>query len=84
MNRQDKQVGQTVASPIRKRSVKVPGRKSSVRALHEIARARGSTLSALVNSVHQQRKQGNLSSALRVFVLEHFRSVIAKQEQREG
>ena len=47
MNREDKQVGQTVASPIRKRSVKVAGHKTSVsleepfwHALREISRER--------------------------------------------
>jgi predicted DNA-binding ribbon-helix-helix protein len=86
MNRQDKQVGQTVASPIRKRSVKVAGRKTSVtleepfwQALREIATERGITTAALLNSIAGKRVEGNLSSAVRVFVPEHFRAACKKE-----
>ena len=86
MNRQDKQVGQTVASPIRKRSVKVTGHTTSIsledpfwHALREIARERGITTAALINSIASKRVEGNLSSALRVFVLEHFRAACQKE-----
>jgi predicted DNA-binding ribbon-helix-helix protein len=78
-NRQDKQVGQTVASPIPKRSVVVSGHKTSIsleepfwQALRELATARGLSVSALISSIARKREQGNLSSALRVAVLEHF------------
>jgi predicted DNA-binding ribbon-helix-helix protein len=64
-----------------KRSVSFSGRKTSVtleepfwQALHEIATARGMTRSALIASIAEKRSEGNLSSALRMFVLEHFRA----------
>jgi predicted DNA-binding ribbon-helix-helix protein len=81
MNRQDGQVGQTVASRILKRSVVLFGHKTSVsleepfwQALREIATERGITTGALLNSIASKRVEGNLSSALRVAVLEHFRA----------
>ena len=86
MNRQDEQIGQTVASPILKRSVVVSGHKTSVsleepfsQALREIATARGLTVRALISLVDEKPEQGNLSSALRVFVLEHFRAACQKE-----
>jgi predicted DNA-binding ribbon-helix-helix protein len=81
MNEQDRQVRQTLASPIRKRSVMLFGHKTSLsleepfwQALREIAAERGITTAALFNSIASERAPGNFSSALRVFVLEHYRS----------
>ena len=61
---------------LRKRSVRIKGHDTSVSlegafldALGTIARARGVSLNALVAEVDRARK-GNLSSALRLFVLE--------------
>ena len=63
-------------STIVKRSVVVGGRETSVSledafwsALKELAAARKTTVSALIKDVERQ-KQGNLSSALRLFVLD--------------
>jgi predicted DNA-binding ribbon-helix-helix protein len=42
------------------------------------------TLSTLVDTVDAQRQQGNLSSGLRLFVLEFYRSQIPEVEGREG
>jgi hypothetical protein len=42
------------------------------------------TLSTLVDTIDAQRQQGNLSSALRLFVLEFYRSQIPEVEGREG
>ena len=63
-----------------KRSVKVRGRKTSVsledefwEALQEIARARGQSLATLVGEIDASRGGANLSSHLRLFVLEHYR-----------
>ena len=77
MNRQDKQVGQTVASPIRQRTVALYGRKTTIKleqpfwqAMGEIAQARGCSMSALIRSVGARRVEGSLTSAVRVFVLE--------------
>ncbi len=43
-------------------------------ALKEIAGRRKATLSDLVASIDSSRTQGNLSSAIRLFVLDHFRA----------
>lgn len=60
----------------RKRSVRIGGHDTSVSlegafwdALGEIARARKTSLNALIAAVDRER-QGNLSSAIRLFVLE--------------
>ena len=78
-------------SPVVKRSVVLDGHKSSVSledafwmGLKEIACTRVVTLSGLVTSIDAQRQQGNLSSALRLFVLDFYRSQIPEVEGREG
>ena len=60
-----------------KRSIIIDGHKTSVSLedafwndLREIAHARQATLSELVGKIDEKR-QGNLSSAIRLFVLEH-------------
>ncbi len=60
---------------LRKRSVTVAGHRTSVSleeafwaALHRIAQARRQSVSRLVTEIDRQRS-GNLSSAIRVFVL---------------
>jgi predicted DNA-binding ribbon-helix-helix protein len=66
-------------SPVLKRSVVIGGHKTSVsleddfwRGLKEIAAARRTTLSDLVAGIDRARQSGNLSSNLRLFVLESF------------
>lgn len=61
---------------LRKHSVTIAGHRTSVsledafwRALQRIADARGESVAALVTRIDRERS-GNLSSALRVFVLE--------------
>jgi len=68
-------------SPVAKRSVVIGGRKTSVSLeepfwsiLKEICAHRGITLNQLVSAIDTNRQQGNLSSAIRLFVLDHFRS----------
>ena len=77
------QRGCPVKSPVVKRSVVLDGHKSSVSledafwmGLKEIACTRLVTLSSLVTSIDAQRQQGNLSSALRLYVLEFYRSQV--------
>jgi predicted DNA-binding ribbon-helix-helix protein len=67
-------------SRIIKRSVIVGGRKTSISledafwsALKEIAQAQGATLAQTVTEIDKTRQQGNLSSAIRLFVLGHIR-----------
>jgi predicted DNA-binding ribbon-helix-helix protein len=83
--------GVVVKSPVVKRSVILAGHKTSVsledafwNALKEIARRRLITLRDLIGTIDSQRQQRNLSSALRVFVLEFYRSQIPATEGREG
>ncbi len=64
-----------------KRSVVVDGHKTSVSledafwtTLKDIAARRGITLSMQIATIDEQRKTSNLSSAIRLFVLEHFRT----------
>ncbi len=68
-------------SPVVKRSIVIAGHKTSVSledafwdALKEIAASRRLTLSDLVATIDSSRSQGNLSSAIRLFVLDHYRA----------
>lgn len=68
-------------SPIRKRSIAINGHKTSISledaffsALKEITKQRGSTLAEIITEVDRTRAPGNLSSALRLFVLDFYRS----------
>lgn len=72
-------------SPVAKRSVVINGHKTSVSledafwsAAKEIAAERGLALSELIAMIdHDRGGHGNLSSALRLFVLARFRSAPA-------
>ncbi len=68
-------------SPVIKRSIVIKGHKTSVsledafwKGLKEIADDREMTLSDLVSTIDTDRQQGNLSSAIRLFVLDHYRN----------
>jgi predicted DNA-binding ribbon-helix-helix protein len=68
-------------SPVIKRSIAIAGHKTSVsledafwRGLKEIAIGRNKTLSDLVAEIDTGRPHGNLSSAIRLFVLDHYRA----------
>ncbi len=68
-------------SPVVKRSIVIAGHKTSVsledafwRSLKEIAVGRDTTLSDLVAAIDTERRHGNLSSAIRLFVLDHYRA----------
>jgi predicted DNA-binding ribbon-helix-helix protein len=68
-------------STIVKRSIVLSGHKTSVsledafwRGLKDIATTRRTTLSDLIGSINAGRQQGNLSSALRLFVLNHYQT----------
>src|SRR4029078_4744430 len=65
-------------SPVVKRSIVIAGHKTSVsleeafwRGLKDIAVTRRVSLSDLVGSIDTERQHGNLSSAIRLFVLNH-------------
>ena len=68
-------------SSIVKRSVVVGGHKTSVsleepfyQALKDLAASRRVTLSDLVAGIDTAREKGNLSSAIRLFVLNHYQA----------
>jgi predicted DNA-binding ribbon-helix-helix protein len=68
-------------SPVVKRSIVVAGHKTSVSleeafwaSMKEISASRSMTLSDLVSEIDKGRKQGNLSSAIRLYVLDYFRT----------
>jgi predicted DNA-binding ribbon-helix-helix protein len=72
-------------SPVIKRSIVVAGHKTSVsledafwNGLKEIANDREMNLSDLVSSIDTDRRQGNLSSAIRLFVLDYFRGQVSR------
>jgi predicted DNA-binding ribbon-helix-helix protein len=73
-------------SPVVKRSIVIAAHKTSVsledafwKALKEIALARGTTLSNLVTSIDVDRQHGNLSSCLRLFVLDFYRNLLKEK-----
>ena len=81
-------------SLVAKRSIVLDGHKTSVsledafwQSLRKIADERKETLSSLVSGIDASRKSGNLSSVLRVFVLELYKAQHAQRsamfEQRE-
>jgi predicted DNA-binding ribbon-helix-helix protein len=77
-------MGVGMKSPVVKRSVVVAGHKTSVsledefwRGLKEIAGGRHVTLSDLVATIDSERRHGNLSSAIRLFVLDFYRRQLA-------
>ena len=68
-------------SPVVKRSIVIAGHKTSVsledafwKGLKEIAGGREMTLSDLVAAIDSERRHGNLSSAIRLFVLDYYRN----------
>jgi predicted DNA-binding ribbon-helix-helix protein len=68
-------------SAVVKRSIVVAGHKTSVsledafwKALKEIAGGRDTSLSDLVAAIDSERRHGNLSSAIRLFVLDYYRN----------
>jgi predicted DNA-binding ribbon-helix-helix protein len=68
-------------SKVVKRSIVIAGHKTSIsleeafwRGLKEIAVDRQLTTSDLVAAIDAQRQHGNLSSAIRLFVLDHYQA----------
>jgi predicted DNA-binding ribbon-helix-helix protein len=68
-------------SSVVKRSIEISGNNTSItledefwEALKEIATKRRSTLRDLVAGIDHDRRHGNLSSAVRLFVLNHYRN----------
>jgi predicted DNA-binding ribbon-helix-helix protein len=78
-------------SPVVKRSIVIAGHKTSVSledafwaGLKEIANKRDLTLSDMVAAIDQDRQHGNLSSAIRLFVLDYYRSTQPADAREDG
>jgi predicted DNA-binding ribbon-helix-helix protein len=76
-------------SAILKRSIVIARHKTSVSVedafwdgLKEIGRERHMTLSDLVAAIDAERQHGNLSSAIRLFVLDFYRAQLSQAEVR--
>lgn len=76
----------TMKSLVVKRSIMIGGHKTSVsleeafwNGLKEIAAERNASLSELVSTIDTERELGNLSSALRLFVLGFYRDRITEK-----
>ena len=68
-------------SPVMKRSIVIAGHKTSVsledafwKGLKDIALRQDATLSDLVGAIDAKRRHGNLSSAIRLYVLDHYQA----------
>ena len=69
-------------SPIIKRSINLAGHKTSVtlggefwNALQDIARSKNISIPVLIDQIGHDRIGGNLSSSVRLFVLEYFKAL---------
>jgi predicted DNA-binding ribbon-helix-helix protein len=78
-------------SLVTKRSIVIAGHKTSVsledafwKGLKEIASDRDLTLSEMVAAIDSGRPNGNLSSAIRLFVLDHYRTLIGSAGTRSS
>ena len=77
-------------SPVVKRSIVIAGRKTSVsledafwKTFKEIADHRHMTISELAGAIDSARRHSNLSSAIRMFVLDFYRDLVAEYEKRD-
>ena len=75
-------------SAIVKRSVSLGGHKTSISLedafwnyLKEIAESRGVSVSVIVAEIQAQDRRTNLSSAIRLFVLDHYRTHTAPADE---
>ena len=78
-------------SSVVKRSTVVAGHRTSVsledafwNAMKVIALERQMSVSGLLSEIDTNRQQGNLSSAIRLFVLDFYRDQIFEHEKRSG
>src|SRR5215469_5757132 len=81
--------GEGMKSLIVKRSIVIGGHKTSVsledsfwNGLKQISSSRGITLSELVAAIDSERPSGNLSSAIRLFILGHYRDRMGMPDAR--
>jgi predicted DNA-binding ribbon-helix-helix protein len=75
------------SSGIKKRSIRLAGRKTAVslenefwESLREIATGSGEPVSQLISDINKGRQSTNLSSAIRLFILRHYRGQVYQQK----
>jgi len=76
-----------MGSPVVKRSVVVAGHKTSISlednfwaGLKFVAREKRLTLSELVAAIDERREHGNLSSAIRQYLFDHYVALVHHQQ----
>ena len=81
----------SMKSAVLKRSIVIAGHKTSVSledafwsGLKEISKGQNATLSDMVADIDSQRQFGNLSSAIRLFVLEQARAQLSSAANHNG
>ena len=79
-----------MSSTVKKRSIIIGGHKTSISlednfwtSLKHIACARRTTVSDVIASLDAARENGNLSSAIRVFVLDQYRTMAVASPRRD-
>jgi predicted DNA-binding ribbon-helix-helix protein len=79
-----------MSSTVKKRSIIIGGHKTSISlednfwtSLKDIASARRTSVSDVIASLDATRENGNLSSAIRIFVLAHYRAMAVAYPQRD-
>jgi predicted DNA-binding ribbon-helix-helix protein len=79
-----------MSSTVKKHSIVIGSHKTSISleeifwtSLKQIARERATTVSAIIGLLDASHERGNLSSTIRVFVLEHYRNS-AENPQHDG
>ena len=84
-----RRAGPPLKSAVVKRSIMIDGRKSSGSledafwdALKEIAETQKVHVSELVSTIESERQQINLSSAIRLFVFDHYRRQLGTRPAR--
>jgi predicted DNA-binding ribbon-helix-helix protein len=77
-------------SSVAKRSVTIAGHKTSITledafwsGLKELANRRDISVSELLAAIDSEREEGNLSSAIRLFVLDCYRNQLLEQVKRD-
>ena len=82
--------GLGMKSSVAKHSISLAGHKTSVsledafwEGLKEIADRRDISVSELVTAIDSERQEGNLSSVIRLFVLDHYRDQLSAQKKRD-
>lgn len=81
---------QAMNSTVKKRSIVIGSHKTSISledsfwtSLKQIARERATTVAELITALDATRNGGNLSSTIRVFLLDHYRNNVVTNSHSE-